>query len=171
MHPEDIAVALALTRPGEAWAVALRRLQTLISPSDLDRSLRRLADARLCHSRLQLIVLPALTQVLLHGVPFLFPARLGEVTRGVPTAWCEAHAQAEMHLLVGAPEQRVVWPLASGGEGEGRALEPLAPWVPLLAQQDADFARRMALAEILRVGRARERAWATAQLRGWEQAA
>jgi hypothetical protein len=166
---EDIAVVLALAEQDRRWGPALQRLRALIPPDRLDDALRRLTAARLCHPRLEIVVLPALARVL-QGVPFLFPARLGELTRGVPTAWCEPSAQAELHLFIGSTEQRVVWPDVDG-EGEGRALTPLAPWVPSLARQDPGFSRRMALLEILRVGRARERSWATARLRGWELAA
>jgi hypothetical protein len=169
LHPEDIAVALALAEQDRRWGPARQRLQALMPPGGLEGALHRLSAARLCHQGLELVVLPALAQAL-QGVPFLFPARLGELTRGVPTAWCEPSAQGELHLFVRSADQRVVWPDANGDD-EGRALEPLAPWVPSLAQQDPGFARRMALLEILRVGRARERNWATATLRGWGLAA
>jgi hypothetical protein len=167
--PEDIAVVLALAEQDRHWSLVLPHLRALISTEKLDEALRRLAAARLCHPRLEIVVLPALARAL-QGVPFLFPAQLGALSRGVPTAWCEPSVQAELRLFLGSTEQRVVWSDADG-EGEGRALEPLAPWVPSLAREDPGFSRRMALLEILRVGRARERTWATARLRGWELAA
>jgi len=47
---------------------------------------------------------------------------------------------------------------------EGRLVEPLAPSVPEAAAADPVFHEYLALADTMRVGRARERALAAAEL-------
>ena len=58
-----------------------------------------------------------------------------------------------------------MWPVDFPGDSSegivGRSLEPLAPWVPDLARLDRAFAILMGLTECMRVGRAREREWAS----------
>jgi hypothetical protein len=56
-----------------------------------------------------------------------------------------------------------VWPDPEG-KIKGRAVEPLHPGVPKAAQEDDEFYALLALIDVLRVGRAREREMAEAEL-------
>jgi hypothetical protein len=74
--------------------------------------------------------------------------------------------------LIVPEQQEIVWPLQDSAMDwactsrpllAGLILEPLAPWVSALALLDERFSWYMSLVECLRVGRARERAWASQQ--------
>lgn len=56
-----------------------------------------------------------------------------------------------------------VWPHIEGNV-KGRAVEPLHPGVPKAVQADQQLYALLALVDVLRVGRAREREFAEAEL-------
>jgi len=56
-----------------------------------------------------------------------------------------------------------VWP-DSNGKIKGRAIEPLHAGAPLVARTDKELYAMLALVDVLRVGRAREREFAEAEL-------
>ena len=93
-------------------------------------------------------------------MPYAFPARLKELTRGMPTAW---GAPFLADKLADHDQPVPVWPHAEGSV-QGQALEPLYPSVPGAAEKDADLYELLALADALRIGRARERKLAEEQL-------
>ncbi len=170
VQPEDIAVLIALAAH-PSWGEARSLLLECLPEERLAISIERLKKARLCLPSMQRVVRPTLVRLLTHGVPFLFPASIGDFTLGVPTAWSDPRVIAGMGLVV--PESHlVVWPpgertLELAKETDlvrGRSLEPLAPWVSTLAILDGSFHWLMSLAECLRAGRARERSWALQQL-------
>ena len=104
-----------------------------------------------------------LVRFVVHGLPFAFPARLGEVTRGVPTAWaCPELKETTLWTLL-VEELVPVWPDPEGTV-KGRAIEPLHGGVPRAVQADKELYALLALIDVLRVGRARERAFAEEEL-------
>jgi hypothetical protein len=81
-----------------------------------------------------------------HAVKFLFPARWGTETRGIPTAWAAEPLKAE---LADSNELPPVWPYFRG-EARGLAFEPLHPIALDAAMADAELAQRLALVDALR---------------------
>lgn len=171
VQPEDIAVLVALAAHQE-WGEVRQQLLTCLPEERLTASVARLGKSRLCLPTAQRVARSTLVELLIHGVPFLFPPSFGEQGLGVPTAWSDPRVIAGMGLVVPA-HQAVVWPLEDRRRSwveekrvlvEGQFLEPLAPWVSTLAVQDEPFHWLMSLAECLRAGRARERNWASQQL-------
>ncbi len=164
VRPEDIAVLVALA-PRRAWADSEEQLLDVLPHHDYQMSLQRLHGARLCLPTTRQVARRAMVKLLIHGVPYLFPGRLGELAWGTPTAWTQPQLRRQMGLAPVDPEQAVVWPVDFPGDSSegivGRSLEPLAPWVPDLARLDRAFAILMGLTECMRVGRAREREWAS----------
>lgn len=89
--------------------------------------------------------------LLVHAARFLIPPRLGQPTRGLPTAH-SAPPLASMSLANSA----TVRPDEEGAH-MGTALEPLHPAAPRAAHANPRLHELLALVDALRVGRARER--------------
>jgi hypothetical protein len=77
----------------------------------------------------------------------------------MPTAFSVGSLADQLRL---GDEDRVVW-LAAGAAAtaRGRVIDPLYPSAPLAAAEDPKLHELLALADTLRIGRARERALAT----------
>lgn len=103
----------------------------------------------------------AITEFLVHGLKYVFPARLGELTRGVPTSYA---APPLNNLITRGQDPPPVWPYLAGKE-RGVALEPLYRTVPFAALRDSLLYELLAIADALRDGRARERKIAEDQLK------
>ncbi|MFH1708903.1 MAG: hypothetical protein ABIF71_13445 [Planctomycetota bacterium] len=160
MRPQDIVVLLKIaalgTRPwrGKDLASALG-----ISASEVSESLNRSAIAELLEPDRKSLMQGALLEFLEFGLKYTFPVVPGSLVRGVPTA----HSAPPLAAMVAADEP-FVWP-GSSGSVRGQAIKPLHPGVVNAVQQDAQLYELLALADALRVGRARERSLAIKELR------
>ena len=86
LRPGDVAVALELAmRPAERLVPLAKGIG--ISLGEAHNAVRRLRAARLLRPDTREVVMHALLDFVLSGVPYAFPAALGPETRGVPTAW------------------------------------------------------------------------------------
>jgi len=103
----------------------------------------------------------AITEFLVHGLKYVFPAKLGELTRGVPTSYA---APPLNKLIAQGQDPPPVWPYLAGQE-RGAAMEPLYRTVPFAALRDPLLYELLAIVDALRDGRARERKVAEEQLR------
>lgn len=160
MKSQDIVVALKLCLLGERPRYADLAAALGISGSEVHSAVRRLLEARLLDPETEQVRREALHEFLVHGLPYVFPVRSGEVTRGVPTAWATpvlAETSAEADPLP------PVWPDPDGGS-RGVAVTPLYPSVPGAARRDPALHELLALVDALRLGRARERARAEREL-------
>lgn len=170
MKSQDIVILLKLAGALEVGgqsqrannALSVRGLEAAlgISKSEVSASLRRsLASGLAIKDRDGSHVRPVrrhLVQFLIHGLRFVFPARQGAMTRGIPTAF--AAPMLEGRLISAAPFV-CVWPSAHG-EVIGQALEPLYPSVPEAALNDPWLYEVLALIDAVRIGGARENALA-----------
>ena len=95
----------------------------------------------------------------MHGVRYVFPATIGALARGVPTA----HAGPPLREIIAA-ESPYVWPWDSGG-ATGPAVEPLHPRAPLLQASFPAAYELLTLVDAIRVGRVRERQLAAREIR------
>lgn len=158
LRPGDVAVALELAlRPAEAFVPLAQAVG--VSLGEAHNAVRRLRAARLLAPDQRRVTATALVELLVSGVPYVFPGVLGPAARGVPTAWS---APPLSELFSGADP--VVW-ASAGGNLRGQTLTPLYPGAPSRAKARPDLYQLLALVDALRVGRARERALATTQLR------
>lgn len=163
MESQDIVVALKLLQSPQ-WPGFARLSEALgMSLSQVHRSITRLSESRLFLESEQMVQRANLARFIIHGLPFAFPARLGEVTRGIPTAWaCPELKDTSLATLV-SDDLAPVWPEIEG-RIKGRAIEPLHAGVPKAVQTDQSLYALLALVDVLRVGRAREREFAEAEL-------
>ena len=119
-----------------------------VSQSNISRALRQLeASHLLINGRIQKA---ALRRFIEHGVPYAYPAELNGPARGVLTATTPNLLEALGTTAV------CVWPYDEG-RGSGTALKPLHPCVPGAAIRDPAFHELVALVDVMRIGRVREK--------------
>jgi len=151
--PQDVVVALKflLTGAKESYVELSKALG--MSASEVHSAVGRLAKARLIDPETKEIHREALRNFLVHGVPYSFPVSLGELTRGIPTAW---GAPAMSDQFGQSDQLPPVWP-DPDGLVQGTSVRPLYPSVPQAARKDSELYALLALVDALRIGRARER--------------
>ena len=98
-------------------------------------------------------VLDAVEEFFVHAVKYIFPAKRGEITRGLPTSYA---APPIDRLVTSGSELPPVWPFPEG-DRRGVTLEPLYSTVPAAALRDSNLYELLALLDAVRAGRARER--------------
>jgi hypothetical protein len=156
LKPQDVVVALKLCAyPYVRPAISILGNELSLSPSEVHGAIGRLRASRLLHGP-QLRDRPnisALEEFLIHGLKYAFPARHGEVTRGVPTSYAAEPLKSEIAMSNDLPP---VWPWPEG-DVRGVGLEPLYKKVPQAALRDRELYELLALVDAIRDGRARER--------------
>jgi hypothetical protein len=157
---QDVMVALKLSLGAERKTYADLGRDLGMSASHVHAAVCRLAEARLLDPETNEIRRESLLTFLVHGVPFAFPAREKEVTRGMPTAWA---APAMAGKFSHSHQLPPVWPDPDGSV-QGAAVEPLYASAPGAARRDPALYDLLALADALRIGRARERKMAEEEI-------
>lgn len=163
LRPQDILVlAKLLSYGGRRPPMAQIGVDLSISSSEVHAALKRLALSRLVSSNSQgnRPRLEAVQEFLIHGLKYAFPAKRGEVTRGVPTSYAAPPLNKQIEP---GSELPPVWPFPEGHQ-RGISLEPLYRTVPAAALRDQFLYELLALIDALREGRARERRLAEKEL-------
>lgn len=163
LRPQDVVVLLGLlVRHGSRPSIARLAEELALSASEVHACLQRLKQARIIAEddggswlRLQ-----AVEEFLIHAVKYAFPARRGEVTRGVPTATSALTVDGQ------TPPSAfpLVWPHAQG-QLLGTALHPLYRTVPIAALRDPALHELLAIVDVIRNGDDALAATAAADLR------
>jgi hypothetical protein len=155
-------LAKLLAHDGPRPSMAQLGIDLSVSSSEIHAALKRLAQSRLISSDTDgnRPFLEPVEEFLVHGVKYAFPARRGEVTRGVPTSYA---APPLNKAVVSESELPPVWPFPRG-QHRGITLEPLYKTVPVAALRDNRLYELLALIDALREGRARERKLAESEL-------
>ena len=100
-----------------------------------------------------------LLDFLVYGLKVVFPAELGGMARGIPTAWSAEPLSREIHS-----DEAVVWSHPNGTM-RGSTLAPLYASAPEAALSDPSLHRMLALTDALRIGKVRETRLAQAHLK------
>ena len=130
-----------------------------LSASETHAAVKRLQECGLLDRR-RAPVRRNVQEFLVSGLRYVFPLRsAGGVAQGVVTGWAAPIAEGAF-AGEGLPP---VWACAEG-EMAGVAVEPLYPTAPKAALGDAALYGRLALFDLLRGGRIREREWARKRL-------
>jgi hypothetical protein len=159
--PQDVVVlAKLLSYHGARPPIAHLAVDLSLSPSQVHLALKRLERSRLTDSESGRPLLRAVEEFLIHGVKYVFPARRGEATRGIPTAYAAPPLSSQ---IVESSDLPPVWPDPEG-DVRGVGLEPLSRGVPKAVRKDAVLYELLALIDALRDGRARERQIAEREL-------
>jgi DNA-binding Lrp family transcriptional regulator len=163
LKPQDVLVILKLCAYGAERPPFARIAADLgMSTSEVHGAIRRAQDAHLLHGP-ELKERPnvsAIVEFLVHGIRYVFPARRGVMTRGLPTSYAAAPLN---NLLARGDDPIPVWPLAEG-KARGIAFKPLYRSAANAALRDPLLYELLALTDALRDGRVRERKLAEAEL-------
>lgn len=170
LKPQDIVVLLKLIakKAHPDWSQNSLAYELCISPSEVNSAFKRLLSSQLItpyeKNLKPMPIMKATEELLIHAVKYLYPAKHGEMTRGIPTSYA---APIFADKVVLGNEPMPVWPHAEG-KSRGIGLNPLYISVAesVLKHPDQMFYDLLALADAIRNGRARERAIAVDLLRG-----
>lgn len=159
MRPQDIVILLKITTmDNDDWHLKDLANTLYISNSEVSESLERSAYANLIDFEKRNVHRGNFLDFLTHGMKYVFPAQAGILTLGVPTA----HSHPFMQSFISS-EHAYVWP-SSSGSALGQAIEPFyANQVKAIAE-DEELYRLLALLDVIRVGKLREKAVAQKEL-------
>lgn len=155
----DIFVLVSVAAKPGPWTYRSLAADLGMDPAALHRSVGRLQRARLLDSE-RMLNPTAAEEFMVHAVPYLLPAEPGPLGRGMPTAW-GAPPLGDMVADDGEPPP--VWPDPLG-QVRGQLVEPIDNRVVSLVRSDPELASWFALVDGIRIGRAREKKLAAAEL-------
>ncbi|MFA5960548.1 MAG: helix-turn-helix domain-containing protein [Tatlockia sp.] len=165
---QDIVVLAKLVacQQDKNWSQNSIAFELCLSPSQINSAFKRLVVAGLITpyhppNKPQPII-QACEEFFIHGLKYIFPAKLGELVRGVPTSYCGPRLKDK--IVVGN-DPMPVWPYGEG-EVRGVALKPLYSSVPesVIKHPDSLFYDLLTLLDAIRSGRAREKQIAIQEL-------
>lgn len=160
MRPLDVVILLKVSEmPGRSWLQKDIGQSLFVSNSEVSESLHRSQQAGLINDLKQTLFRSNLLDFLQYGLKYVFPASPGGLVRGLPTAHSAPMLSGN---FVG--QMTYVW-ADPNGEVNGHEIEALYSTVPKACQLDPKLYELMALADMLRIGRAREIKLAVDQLR------
>ena len=153
--PQDVLVMIKLVvskQPG--WSYSSLAHDLRMSPSMVHSSIGRSSQARLFDLYLRRPRKKPLEEFLIHGVKYAFPADIGSMTRGIPTAY--ASPAFKNHISYNEGEI-YVWPHPKG-EQRGLSFSPLYSSVPgiVMHGNDEELYYALGLVDAIRLGRSRE---------------
>lgn len=152
MRPQDIVILLKkVTLAGRSMTNAQIAKELGISASEVSEALERCRTARLIDNLKQRVNILALKEFLIHGLKYVFPAQPQAKVRGIATAI----SAPPMNAIIQSENDAYVWPDAKGNI-RGEAITPLYRTVPAAVRSDPMLHSLLAIADIFRIGRARE---------------
>lgn len=162
LKPQDVLVLLKLILwRDRQWRQNELAAELGLSGAEIVHSLERLQRSQLVdHSKKAPHRMAAL-EFLSFGLKYVFPAEIGRIVWGMPTA----HSALPLSKkLVSDELNQYVWS-SEEGSAQGMMLEPLYPSVPKAAKKDQALYELLVLIDSLRVGRPREQKMAIEELR------
>jgi len=161
MKGQDIVVLAALLANGADKLTYAELGRTVrLSASEAHAAVKRLQESFLLNAG-RLPVRHNVSEFLTHGLRYAFPLHsAGKLMRGLPTSYA-APVAADVFVSTGLSP---VWE-NSNGMTYGQAYEPIYPTAPQAAEGDRGLYDRLALIDMLRGGRLRERQFAEQKLK------
>lgn len=158
LRPQDVLLLLQLLLEVGMGQTKLA-LKLDISQAEISMGFRRLKFAGLVNVE-GVPSLEACEEYLIYALKYCFPAALGTMTAGMPTA----HSKPGFNFVKPTNNEPYVWP-DSNGKIRGLALEPIHKGFVHACKNDESLYNLACLVEMIRVGRARERELAANLLR------
>lgn len=160
MSPLDVVVLLKIISMGDQpWTQKPLAEALFMSQSEISKSFARSKYAGLLDSSGKNVRKLALLEFLQYGIASVYPMQPGAIVRGIPTA----HSAAPLNEQIQSNEP-YVWP-SGKGTLRGQSIVPLYPSVVDAVQNDPKLHELLALVDALRVGKAREKELAIAELK------
>jgi len=94
----------------------------------------------------------ALTEFIVYGLKYVFPAEVSEISRGIPTLFAAPVLKGK---IMSAGNLIYIWPDTRGGY-MGQSVAPLYKSVPMAVKLDPCLYEYLALVDAIRLGNARE---------------
>lgn len=152
VRAQDVVVAAGMLALRDADGPQSQLARLLEVPrSRVSESMRRLEENGLFSRSLGSLRSARLLDLLVHGLPWMFPAVPGELAWGVPMS----HSGPVLSDVI-ASSQPFVWP-CEGGTTQGKAVEPIHATVLKAARSLPLAYEVLSLADSVRVGRVREK--------------
>jgi hypothetical protein len=159
LKPQDILILLKIVVLGDTSFRIIDLAHELdISPGEITMALERLRLSSLIANDKRKPNPASILEFLIHGVKYVFPAELGSIVRGIPTA----HSGAKLSQKI-MSDTEYVW-ASEEGTMKGVAVSPLYASVPHAALKDPKLHRLLALVDTIRIGRTREQSMAKMEL-------
>lgn len=160
LKPQDIVILLKIIALGDAsWYHHTIAEDLNMSQSEVSQSLNRSKYAGLIDSSKKKVNKLAFTELLLHGISYVFPQQPGPIVRGLLTA----HSAQPLNEIINSNEN-YVWPYAKGLD-RGQAIEPLYNTAVQASLKDQNLYELLTLVDAIRVGRTREKELAKTELK------
>ena len=154
MKGQDLVVMLKLaSRVSEGWTYSSLARDLGMSASEVHAAVRRCQEAGLYNVETRQPVRHALLEFLVHGVRYVFPVRPGAIGFGLPTSYAVSPLREQIRF---EEAETPVMPLLRGTT-RGPEVKPLYSSAPQAAATDAKLHQLLAMVDVLRMGRARER--------------
>lgn len=160
MKPQDVVILLKIIAGGtDDWQQKPMSEALHMSQSEVSQSTYRLKYSGLLDASGKKVMRLAFMDFLQFGLVVVFPQKPGSLVRGIPTA----HSAPPLNAKIQSDEL-FVWPSAKG-KARGQSIMPLYPSVVEAVEKDEKLYQLLAMAEALRVGKAREREISVAELK------
>ncbi|ASB49422.1 hypothetical protein [Alkalitalea saponilacus] len=160
IKPQDVLLLLKIIiENNTSWNQKPMAEALGLSQSVVSESIARSKFAGLLEPKGKSVNKMALMEFLQYGLRYVFPVQPGPVVRGIPTA----HSAAPLNKQI-LSKENYVWPYGKGTV-RGHSILPLYPSVPEAAIKDESIHELLALVDALRIGRAREKELAVAELK------
>jgi len=158
LKPQDILVALKLFLLKERPRLSDLAGDLGLSQAEVSGSLKRAIGAGLSRPDDGMPYAQALSEFVLHGLRYAFPAQVGPMSKGMPTSYSAPPLNKKI-----LSDEALVWPDIDG-QLRGQSILPLYKSAPFAAKKDPALYELLALIDALRVGKARERKLAAKEL-------
>ena len=157
---QDLLVLAALMpKASEAVRYADVAKRAKLSLSETHAAVKRLQSASLVDAERRVMRRNA-AEFLIHALKYEFPVKPSRVLSiGTPTSYAAPVAADEFAFSGHVP----VWPNPNGSV-EGLSFDPVYPSAPAAAESDRGMYDRLAIFDMLRAGRIRERKFAEARI-------
>jgi hypothetical protein len=152
MRPQDVPILLKIIAKGHnEWLNKDLAAELFLSSSEISESLNRSLIAGLVNGEKKKVHKQSLLEFIEYGIKYTFPTLPGSIVNGLPTA----HSHPLLRDSFSS-ENLFVWPDIFG-EKRGQAIEPLLKSAPKAAELDNRFYGLLALTDVFRVGKSREK--------------
>jgi len=152
MRPQDIVVLLKIVLMERSdWQFQDIARALYISPAEVSESLHRSSLAGLVNHDRRKVHRMSFFEFLQYGMPYVFPQSPGPMTKGMATGHSHHYFS---HSIIS--NDLYVWPEA-GGKDYGQAIEPFYPNQVKAAKGDDRLYETLAVLDVIRTGRTREK--------------
>jgi hypothetical protein len=172
LKPQDIVILIKLLilkkQQKPYLSIGLMAEELFMSAAEVHNAVHRLQNSKLLYYTNNKKVKDVefmsshIIEFLFHGFKYVYPAKIGKVVRGIPTAM-SASVIKELFVVNGLSDE-CVWPYEFG-DARGQSLEPLYKTVPKAVKTDKELYEFLSLLDVVRIGKLRERKTAEELLR------